>query len=204
MTRTRPARLARAVVSAALTAALLAGCSSDEPDTAAPAPSGSSSVGAGSDLLAEHDLAGMAARDIIDRLDRAEDGPADLIASVRYDELVVTDPSEPERETSLPIEDDFYLSVAPYVESTHDCYYHSLTTCQGELVEEDLDVTITTADGEVVVDETVTTYPNGFVGFWLPRDIEATLEVSYDGRSATSEVGTGSEDPTCLTTVQLT
>ena len=200
MTSTRPVLLTRAAVTAALAVSFLAGCSSaDEPEQAAP-----SATTEGSALLADYDLEGRSARDIIEELDRAEDKPANLMASIRYDELLVSSPSEPEKETSLPIEDDFYLSMAPYVDQTHDCFYHSLTTYQGELVEEDLDVTITSADGEVLVDETVTTYPNGFVGFWLPRDIEATLEVSHDGRSATSEIGTGSEDPTCLTTVQLT
>ena len=198
---TRPALLARAAVTAAIATSFLAGCSSsDEPEAA---PSDSSSSTAGSGLLADYDLEGSSAREIIEELDQGEDKPANLMASIRYDELLVSSPNEPDKETSLPIEDGFYLSMAPYVDGTHDCFYHSLTTCQGELVEEDLDVTITGADGEVLVDETVTTYPNGFVGFWLPRDIEATVEVAYDGRSATSEIGTGSEDPTCLTTMQL-
>lgn len=200
MTRSRSLLLVRAAATAALATSLLAGCGSDDRETATDSPAASATP----QLLAEHGMEDLSARQIIEQLDQAEDKPADLMASIRYDELLVTDPSEPERETVLPIEEEFYLSMAPYVDRTHDCYYHSLTTCQGELVEEDVDVTITSSDGEVLVDETVTTYPNGFVGFWLPRDIEATVEVSYDGRSATSQIGTGPEDPTCLTTVQLT
>jgi hypothetical protein len=201
MTSTRPALLARAAVTATFAASFLAGCGSDDPG-ASPPPVADKTATTG--LLAEHDLEGRTARDIIDELDRAEDKPSDLMASIRYDELLVTDTSKPDEEASLPIEEDFYLSMAPYVDQTHECFYHSLTTCQGELVEEEVDVTITSSDGEVLVDETLTTYPNGFVGFWLPRDIEATLEVSYDDRSATTEIGTGPKDPTCLTTVQLT
>lgn len=199
----RPAFLARAALTAAVTVSFLAGCSSDEPEATAPTSESSTSP-ADAGMLADYDLEGSSAREIIEELDRAEEKPPNLMASIRYDELLVSSPSEPDKETSLPIEDEFYLSMAPYVDGTHDCFYHSLTTCQGELVEEDLDVTITSADGEVLVDDTVTTYPNGFVGFWLPRDIEATVEVSYDGRSATTEIGTGPEDPTCLTTMQLT
>ncbi|MCA1782124.1 MAG: CueP family metal-binding protein, partial [Intrasporangiaceae bacterium] len=122
--------------------------------------------------------------------------------SVRYDHVLFT---TEDGEKQIPLaEDDFYLSLAPYVDQTHECYYHNLAGCQGELVGEDLDVTITAADGEVLVDETVTTYDNGFVGFWLPRDIEGTIEVSFDGRSVTAPIATGPEDPTCVTTLQLT
>ena len=90
---------------------------------------------------------------------------------------------------ALP-EDQFYVSIAPYVDQTHECYYHNLASCQGELVGEDLDVTITSDDGEVLVDETVTTYDNGFVGFWLPRDIEGTIEVEFDGSRVCREGST--------------
>jgi hypothetical protein len=181
----------------------LVGCADESTEATPSAPASSSAADA---VLAEHGLNGLDARELIDRLDRAErdEKPGDLFASVRPDELLVQDTGDPDQEHSLPIEDGFYLSVAPYVENTHECFHHSLTTCQGELVEEDIDVTITDTEGEVLVDETVTTYPNGFAGFWLPRDVEATMEVRYDGRSAETEIATGPGDPTCLTTVQLT
>ncbi len=87
--------------------------------------------------------------------------------------------------------------------NTHECFYHNLASCQGELVGEDLTVRITSADGEVLADGTVTTYDNGFVGFWLPRDIEGTIEVEWEGLSATAPIATGPDDPTCITTIQL-
>ncbi|KAB7743324.1 hypothetical protein GA707_14600 [Nostocoides sp. F2B08] len=141
-------------------------------------------------------------RDIVTALDRTnDDRDSGVMGSVRYDAVVFT---TADGETTVPIEDGFYLALAPYVDQTHDCYYHNLATCQGELVGEDLDVTITTDDGEVLVDETVTTYDNGFVGFWLPRDITGTIEVTHDGRSVTAPIATGPDDPTCVTTLQLT
>ncbi len=183
-------------VAAAAAALLLtvAACSADtpaaEPEVSAP--------------LAAHGLGGMTGKEIVDHLDRlgGEDRPADLMASVRAEELLVTDGTE-EITVELP-EDSFYLSVAPFVEATHECYYHSLTTCQGELAEQDVDVTFTTTDGEVLIDETTTTFANGFVGYWLPRDVEGTFEVSHDGLTGEVAVTTGEEDPTCLTTLQLT
>lgn len=194
------------LATATLAAGVLVGCGSDDTDApgADGSPTGNATATTDDGLLAEYGFEGMDAREIIEQIDQAEDRPADLMASVRYDELLVSDPSEPGQEIAMPIEDEFYLSMAPYVDSTHDCFYHSLTTCQGELVEEELDVTITDSEGQVLVEDTVTTYPNGFVGFWLPREIQATVEVSYDGRTATAEIGTGEEDKTCLTTMQLT
>lgn len=186
-------------VAAAAAALLLtvAACSTG-PDTPAADP------GEAPAPLAAHGLDGMTGKEIVDHLDRlgGEDRPADLMASVRAEELIVTDGTE-EVTVELP-EDSFYLSVAPFVETTHECYYHSLTTCQGELHGEDVEVTFTTDDGEVLVDETTTTFANGFVGYWLPRDVEGTLRVTHEGRVGEVAVATGEEDPTCLTTLQLT
>ena len=57
-------------------------------------------------------------------------------------------------EYSLGIrEDRFYLSVAPYVDQTHDCFHHSLTTCKGELTSTDVQVQIVdVTNDEVLVD----------------------------------------------------
>lgn len=176
----------------------LTGCSgeNDEPK-AAPAPDRAAQV------LAEHDLAGMDTAEVIDHLDRlgGDDRPSDLMASVRPDELVLT---SGEDEVSLAVEDDrFYLSVAPYVDETHECFNHSLTTCAGELSDAEIEVEIVDDSGEVLLEETRTTFANGFTGFWLPRDIEGTLRVTYDGRDGEVDFGTGQDDPTCLTTLQL-
>ena len=154
-------------------------------------------------ILTSHNLVGMEATEIIDHLDRldVEDRPGDLMASVRVDELQLSTRTD-EISFDLP-EDRFYLSFAPYVNQTHDCYYHSLTTCLGELGNEDVQVTFTNDVGEVVVDEELTTFDNGFVGLWLPRDLEGTLRVSAEGGTGEGPVSTTDDDPTCLTTVQL-
>src|SRR5699024_6774993 len=88
------------------------------------------------EFLAEHDLAGMDAVELIDRLDRlpVSQRPENLMASVRNEEIVLTDGTQ-EVAMDLP-EDRSYVSIAPFVEETHDCFYHSLTTCLGEMSEE--------------------------------------------------------------------
>lgn len=170
----------------------LSGCAA----VSAPAPTTASSQG--------FDDADASARELIDRLESTalDERPEGVIASVRPDALVFDDGSG---ERSLPMPDgEFYLSVAPYVGQTHECFFHSLTTCIGELRDTEVEVTVTdAATGDVILAEATRTADNGFVGLWLPRDIAATLTVTADGRTATTAISTGDDDPTCLTTLQL-
>lgn len=154
-------------------------------------------------VLAGHELTDLSARQLVDHLDRlgGAQRPSDLMASVRAEEVILAGGGQ-EVAMLLP-QDAFYLSFAPYVNGTHDCYFHSLTTCQGELVAQDVEVRIVTSDGEVLVDEVTTTFDNGFVGYWLPRDVQATLEVTYGALTGTQDIATGPDSPTCLTTLQL-
>lgn len=192
----------RLLIAAALLLAgpALGGCASGTSDAPGSARS------ADDPLLTEHDLAGLDVSQVIDRLDAlpVAERPADLLASVRPDSLVLSDDAG--RETRLPMpEDRVYVSVAPYREQTHECHFHSLTTCRGELSGAGVRVTLVRSDGEVLVDEERTTYDNGFTGLWVPRGIEATLTIGYDGRSGTVPVSTtDADDPTCLTTLRLT
>lgn len=194
-----------------LLAVALTGCASqtDGPDAAArgsgasePAPA--SVPAAAEALLAEYGLDGMDAVEIIDHLDRlgSAERPEDMMASVRPGELVVAAGRE---EFSLDIPGDrFYVSVAPYVDQTHDCFHHSLTTCTGELSSTEVRVQIVDeTNDDVLIDETRTTFENGFTGFWLPRNIEGTLRVTYDGKTGEVDFATDGEAPTCLTTLQL-
>ena len=213
----RPARPLRAgLVLTAAAALVLAGCSADSEDSAgAPAASVGTRSSApaadapadGRELIAAHGLEGMDAKEAIEHLDTLEtsERDQDLIASVRTDVLLLRDRADETVQATLPMpEDEFYLSFAPYVSQTHDCFYHSLTTCVGELQNEDVTVTITQDDGTVLVDEATTTYDNGFYGVWLPRDVQATLTVESGGRTGTATIGTGEDDLTCLTTLPLT
>jgi hypothetical protein len=94
--------------------------------------------------------------------------------------------------------------VAPYVTSTHDCYFHSLTTCQGELSGRPVHLRIVDAKGAVIVDEETSTNANGFVGTWLPRGLSGALEVTASGGRGAHAFFTGEDDPTCVTSLRLT
>jgi hypothetical protein len=197
-------RASRILAAAALAALTSTGCSSAG-DGRVSAPSSTAAVPApAASVLAGYGLDGMDTVEVIDHLDRlgGTDRPQDLTASVRPDELQL---SAGGRKSTLPIpRDRFYLSVAPYVKSTHECFYHSLTTCAGELKDTKVRVRITDdTHGKVLLDATRTTFANGFVGFWLPRDIRGTLRISRDGRSAQTSIATDRDAPTCLTTLKL-
>lgn len=194
-----------AAATATLAAALvLAGCATaPSPEPASPS---TNSQAVDSDFLTDHELDGLDAVQVIERLDTMPiaDRPADLIASVQPNALVLTD--DQEHETQLPMpEDEVYISVAPYREQTHDCHFHSLTTCLGELANTKVQVTLTGEDGDVLLDEVRQTYDNGFVGIWVPRGIKATLTIEHEGQTATATISTMTEDDaTCITTLQLT
>lgn len=195
-------RNALAAVFVAILALVLAGCAITP---SGPAPSSVSSQTSEREFLADHGLSGLDVRQVIKRLDTmpVADRPTDLLASVQPEALVLTD--DQERETRLPLpEDEVYISIAPYRDQTHDCYFHSLTTCLGELASEEVQVTLTGADGEVIIDEARQTYDNGFIGLWVPRDTEVTLTIEHEGQEANARISTmNDDDATCITTMRL-
>lgn len=196
-------RTMAAAAALALTLAI-AGCSASEDQGSpreTPVEAGRGSPDA---ILAQYDLDGMSGREVVDTLEAMpiDQRPADLIASVQPTELLLT---SGDAEAALPLPDDaYYLSVAPYVDQTHPCAMHSLTTCLGELGGQDVAVEVVDdATGEVLVQGTRTAADNGFIGLWLPRDIDATITLEYDGKGAVTSISTGAEAETCLTTMQL-
>ncbi|WP_303969224.1 CueP family metal-binding protein [Sporosarcina ureae] len=123
-------------------------------------------------------------------------------ASITSSELIVTDDDKNVTTYDLP-DDEFFVSIAPFVDSTHPCDIHSLTGCQGELVEEDFEVHIEDSEGNVILDEIKTTETNGFIDFWLPRDDTFTVTIKQDNKETVSEITTFDGDNTCITTMQL-
>ncbi|HLR96587.1 MAG TPA: CueP family metal-binding protein [Jiangellaceae bacterium] len=114
-------RTATTIIAALLAALFTASCSTGA--TSATTDSAES-------WLAEYELDGLEGREIIEHLDATPvaDRPEDLIASVEPDSLVLFDGERKVSSIPLP-EDEFYLSLAPYLQQAHDCHFHSLTTC---------------------------------------------------------------------------
>ena len=188
----------------------LAGCaSSDDPSTG----TATSAVESHSeenvqitpaDVLAPYSLEDRNVDDVVDTLDQmpVNERPEDLIASVRIDQLELST-NEGSAAMDMP-EDKTYVSFAPYVDSTHPCTFHSLTTCQGEMRNAPIHIKITeSGSNRVLADERVKTFDNGFYGVWLPRDLEGKIEVTHEGKTGSADFSTKANGATCVTDLKL-
>ncbi|MFA9556794.1 CueP family metal-binding protein [Evansella sp. AB-rgal1] len=126
----------------------------------------------------------------------------DQTASITSHELIVTNSDESKLIYDLP-EDEFFVSIAPYVETTHPCAIHSLTGCQGEMIEEEFAVYIEDIEGNVIFDSKLKSFENGFIDLWLPRDKKLRVVIEHDGKRVESEISTFEDDNTCITTMQF-
>ncbi|MDF2921519.1 MAG: hypothetical protein K0R57_433 [Paenibacillaceae bacterium] len=123
--------------------------------------------------------------------------------SARPLEVLITE-KEGDSAVSVPLpKDAFFLSIAPYVDSTHPCANHNLVTCKGELANKVVHVKVVDGKGTAIIDKDVTTYANGFLDLWVPRDQKLDVTISYEGKKVTETVGTSSTDRTCVSTMQL-
>ncbi|MGP4072739.1 CueP family metal-binding protein [Piscibacillus sp. B03] len=123
-------------------------------------------------------------------------------ASITAEELIIQDENGQEKTYDLP-KDEFFVSIAPFVNQTHPCTNHSLTGCQGEMVEETFSVHIEDQDGQVIVDDEVKTFKNGFFDLWLPRDKTYNVTIKHGDKVVEQEISTFESDGTCITTMQL-
>lgn len=124
-------------------------------------------------------------------------------ASISSTQLIVKESSGKSAAYSLP-GDEFFVSIAPYVNKTHPCATHSLTGCQGEMVEQEFNISVQDAEGNPVMDnETVKSQPNGFIDLWLPRDKTYHVTIEQNGKKAESDISTFEKNDTCVTTMQL-
>lgn len=154
------------------------------------------------DFLVRHNLQEMNIYQIVAYLENSLDEPIDFRAGINSTNLLLSD-DKGSLNLALP-SDMFYLSMAPYITQTHPCSIHNLVTCRGELKEVTLQVLVRDiATNEVILDEDVETFSNGFAGLWLPRDGRFSITVTYDGLSSTTEVSTFEDDNTCETTLKL-
>ncbi len=181
---------------------VLAGCGA----TAEPEGGATRTPATSSSTLAE-EFGDADVADLVEELEATslDERRTDLVAQVRTDAVVLSRPDGGE-ELRLPLETEkAYVSVAPYGQQTHECHFHSLTTCVGELGDTPVRVTVTDTDtGEVVLEESRRTAENGFLGLWLPRRASLRVEMVGDAGRGTVEVSTDdAEDATCVTTLQL-
>ncbi|HHE5698983.1 TPA: copper-binding periplasmic metallochaperone CueP [Citrobacter amalonaticus] len=152
-------------------------------------------------FLAEHGLAGKSVEQIVDTIDQTpQSRPLPYSASITSTELKLASDGQI---YTLPLGEKFYLSFAPYQQQTHPCFNHSLSGCQGEMPDTTFNVKVTDKKGDVLIQKPIKSYQNGFIGVWLPRNIEGTIEVSYNGKTASHAIATKDDSQTCLTELRL-
>lgn len=106
-------------------------------------------------------------------------------------------------EIDLP-QEQFFLSLAPYINQTHPCSNHNLITCRGELTNQNFELKIIDLNTNVIIiDQTVTSEKNGFIGVWLPKNIDVQITVTQNNLSSTTQITTNNTSNTCLTTLKL-
>lgn len=191
------------LVTTALAAIAAVGLTSCAPTPAAPTGAGATGAADVATILDARGWGGLTGNELVETLEAlpVAERPDDLMASVTASAVTLTAADGSTRVLEL---DAFYLSVAPYVSQTHPCGFHSLTTCRGELASALVTLTVTDAGtGEVVAEHDGQMNDNGFAGLWLPRDRELEVVAVSGGGEARTAVRTGADDPTCLTTMQL-
>lgn len=120
-----------------------------------------------------------------------------------YDNELIVIMDEKRVSVDMP-EDEFYVSVAPYIDNTHECLYHNATGCRGELKNTEFFVEFIDSDGNVIISENMMSLSNGFIDLWLPRNLEGSLTITYNELTTSKVISTESGQPTCETTMQLT
>ncbi len=106
---------------------------------------------------------------------------------------------------AVPLEKEFLVSIAPYLNKMHPCDMHLPTGCTGELQNEKMGVTVYDKDSHrQLLFKMAKANPNGFIDLWLPRDREhLEIIVNYKGKKATKVIGTSIMDNTCITDMKL-
>ena len=99
--------------------------------------------------------------------------------------------------------DTMMVSIAPYINKTHTCATHYISSCDAELKNTNLKILAVTACGKTLINKTVKTAPTGFLDLWLPRNQVIDITVSAKGKSATGRIFTNRDSKTCETTLKL-
>jgi hypothetical protein len=172
------ARLAAISASVAIALMLAAGCGGNRPESAD----------------------GETIRQLVSDLSSGKAEAA--AASISSTELVVTGADGKRTVYELP-GDAFFVSIAPYIETTHPCAIHSLTGCRGELPNTEFDLLIEDASGGKVLEQSVVSQGNGFIDLWLPRNQTFRVTIIREGLTAVALISTFEKDPTCITTMKL-
>lgn len=117
-------------------------------------------------------------------------------------ELKIIFPDERKVILSLP-EDEMYVAIAPYIDNTHTCSTHYLSSCQGEMYDENFELTISDENNHTFFEGFVKTGMNGFFELWLPRGQEFSFNLQFREMKSVFILGSFDNSNTCVTNVRL-
>ncbi len=149
------------------------------------------------DVYTYYGIDGLNVEDKVIALDQQSLDGSIISAGILETELIINTENS-ENKYDIP-EGKFYLSFAPYINTTHPCHNHNLVTCQSELANETMNVMIEDDSGDVYLDDEITLYDNGFYGIWLPSSADYSITVEYQDKTVTADFSTYEDSGTCLT-----
>lgn len=145
---------------------------------------------------------GLDKSNVIELIEKLEnnDFPDELSASITEEQVLIYF-KEDTYEIDIP-ENVLYISFAPYLTYTHDCFRHSLTGCQGELVNKDMLIKVYSQNEELIFSRQENTGDDGFIGLFLESNQTYKIEITYENTQVMFMVQSGTSQ-TCYSELQL-
>ncbi|MGE5480706.1 MAG: CueP family metal-binding protein [Chloroflexota bacterium] len=125
-----------------------------------------------------------------------------ITSHVTTEEVIFKFPDGREVKKPIPA-GSVYIAFAPYINNTHTCEQHYLSSCDGEMKEKTFKVTAILPDGKPYVSEDIKSLKNGFFELWLPNNRNMIIKIEYDGKKGEETIPTFPGSRTCITTIQL-
>lgn len=129
-------------------------------------------------------------------------GTTGVKSFVTSEKIQFTFPDGQQSEVKLPA-DQMVIAIAPYLQQTHPCKTHFMSSCTGELQNQNVQVTVKNGNGKTIIRRAFRTHQNGFLEVWLPRNETYTVTLTAQGKTVTGTLKTFSGSDTCVTNLQL-
>ncbi len=124
-----------------------------------------------------------------------------ITSYVTTEELIVEFPDGREVHKNLP-DNEMYIAIAPYINYTHSCTNHYISSCKAELTKKGFKVTAI-SNNDTIINQNITSLNNGFIELWLPRDKTISISIIYGLLGSKEIIKTDKESRTCFTTFKL-
>jgi hypothetical protein len=131
-----------------------------------------------------------------------KDSNPKITSFITPQELTIKFPDGREVKKSIPT-DSMYVAIAPYINETHTCSTHYMSSCQAELTGKTFKLTAKDDKEIVFIDGNVISLKNGFFEIWLPRNKTFKLHIEYNSNTCDGIITTNDNSNTCITTLKL-